>query len=219
MIVDFDIYSDKEACDLLSKNTDFSQKMARKFLDSMPDNFSNKWPERIDFEITAEGFLFFIVSAKDRLLQEINKKFPDPLPDSCVSWNKLKTNINENSNPQFADIKKLIDDSSKPSEYVISSSNDEIISEWKRDNSWLWEINELRNNIAHRNILKQAVYRPSGDDASDNPRLIMRIKDKRVKHGPHPGLRSLEIPDPKTYFKKCYNKFEKLKTNVQNYLQ
>ena len=214
MIIDFGTFSDNEAWELLTKNTDLSQRMAKKFLDSMPNNFSNKKSERIDFEITAEGFLFFIVSAKDRLLQEINKKFPNSFPDYRVKWDRLKHNINEDLNPQFADIKKLMDDSFKPPEYVISS-NGEIISEWKRDNSWLWEINELRNNIAHRNILNQAVYRVLGSDTQSSPNLIMRIKDEQVTHGTHPGIRTLEIEDPRTYFKKCYDKFEKLKTDVR----
>ena len=219
MIIDFGTFSDKEAWELLTKNTDLSQRVAKKFLDSMPDNFSNKTSKRVDFEITAEGFLFFIVSAKDRLLQEINKKFPDSLPNHCVSWDRLKSNIDEDLNPKFAEIKKIIDDSLKPSEYVVSMPDGEITLEWKRNNSWLWEINRLRNNIAHNNILNQAVSQVMGADIQDSPRLIMRIKDERLTHGPHPGLRVLEIENPSTYFKECYNKFEKLKTDVRACMQ
>ena len=219
MIIDFGTFSDNEAWELLIKNTDLSQRMAKKFLDSIPNNFSNKKSERIDFEITAEGFLFFIVSAKDRLLQEINKKFPNSLPDRCVTWDRLKHNINEDLNPQFADIKKMIDDSFKPPEYVSSLSNGKPILEWKRDNSWLWEINRLRNNIAHNNILNQAVYRVLGSDTQSSPNLIMWIKDEQVTHGTHPGIRTLEIEDSSTYFKECYDKFEKLKTNVRACMQ
>ena len=98
--------------------------------------------------------------------------------------------------------------------------------EWDRSKSWLWEINDLRNRIAHRSITSQAIAVVVG--GSTNTKLIVAeltaspiIRHNQTSHEvpiPNPKPESIFESNPKLYFENCYNKFEKLKTDVRNLL-
>ncbi len=85
MKVDFGTFSEHDAQTLLSDKVVLSLTIAKKFLDYIPNNFPNNSVNRLDFEILTEGFLVFMIAARDGLLQEINKKLSIPFNEGRVN--------------------------------------------------------------------------------------------------------------------------------------
>lgn len=227
MKVDFGTFSEHDAQTLLSDKVVLSLTIAKKFLDYIPNNFPNNSVNRLDFEILTEGFLVFMIAARDGLLQEINKKLSIPFNEGRVN---LRGDIFENRltsdpDPKFGQIWNLLSDSIQQPEKVILTQDIEFW-EWDRSRSWLWEINDLRNRIAHKNILSQAIVAQAG--GTTNTKLIVTtlsnrpvVKSNQISHVvpiPDPKEESIFETVPKQYFEDCYKKFEKLKTDIRNIL-
>lgn len=227
MEVDFGIYSQPDAQGFLSDKVNLSQNIAKKFLDNISNNFPNDSVNRLDFEILVEGFLVFMIAARDGLLQEINKQLSNPLNERRVNLreNDYENRLKSDPDSKFGQIWNLIHDSIQKPEKVILTQNIEFW-DWDRSRSWLWEINDLRNRIAHKRILSQAIIATVG--GSTNTKLIIAelsnkpvIKHNQTSHEipiPNPKKESIFESDPKLYFEDCYSKFEKLKTDIRNLL-
>jgi len=227
MEVDFGTYSQQDAQGFLSDKVNLSQNMAKKFLNSIPNNFPNNSVNRLDFEILAEGFLVFMISARDGLFQEINKKISNPLRERRVNLlgNTFQNRLTSEPDPKFGQIWNLISKSIQQPEKVILTQNIEFW-EWDRSRSWLWEINDLRNRTSHRNILSQAIVAFAG--GSSNTKLIVAeitskpvIRHNQTSHEvpiTNPKSEPIFEDDPKSYFEGCFDKFEKLKTDIRNLL-
>jgi len=227
MEVDFGTYSQHEAQGFLSDKVNLSQNIAKRFLDNSSNNFPNDSVNRLDFEILVEGFLVFMIAARDGLLQEINKKLSNPLNERRVNLrgNDFENRLTSDSDSKFGQIWNLIHDSIQQPEKVVLTQNIEFW-EWDRSKSWLWEINDLRNRTAHRSILSQNIAVVVG--GSTNTKLLVAeltikpvIRHNQISHEvpiSNPKKETIFESDPKSYFKDCYNKFEKLKTDIRNLL-
>lgn len=227
MEVDFGTYSQQDAQQFLSDKVNLSQNIAKKFLDLIPNNFPNDSVDRLDFEILVEGFLVFMIASRDGLFQEINQQLSNPLNERRVNLrgNDFETRLNSDPDPKFGQIWTLIHDSIQQPEKVILTQNIEFW-EWDRSKSWLWEINDLRNRIAHRRILSQAIVAFAG--GTSNTKLIVSeletkpvIRHNQISHEvpiTNPKKETIFESEPKSYFEDCYDKFEKLKTNMRNLL-
>lgn len=227
MEVDFGTYSQQDAQQFLFNKVNLSQNIAKKFLDLIPNNFPNDSVNRLDFEILVECFLVFMIASRDGLLQEINQQLSNPLNEREVNLQGNRFEIKLNSDPdlKFRQIWTLIHDSIQQPEKVILIQNIEFW-EWDRSKSWLWEINDLRNRIAHRRILSQAIVAFAG--GSSNTKLIVSeletrpvIRHNQISHEvpiTNPKKEIIFESEPKSYLEDCYNKFEKLKTDIRTLL-
>ncbi len=227
MKVDFGTYSQQEAQSFLSDKVNLSQNIAKFFLNGIPNNFPNNLADRLDFEILVEGFLIFMIAARDGLLQEINKKLSNPLDELNVnlSGNNYKNTLTSDRNQKFTQIWNLIHDSIQQPEKVNLTQNIESW-EWDRSKSWLWEINHLRNKIIHRNILSQKIVVSAGGSPISKLIVVELTKNFVIRNNHRSNKVSITDSkrelifesDPKLYFEDCYGKFEKLKTDIRSFL-
>ena len=82
---------------------------------------------------------------------------------------------------------------------------------WEREKSWLWEINHLRNHIAHHSIVSSSISVNVG--ARKDVCAEMHIyKPKRKPHD------SIKESNPREYFDTCFHKFEHLRESVEKLL-
>ena len=197
MKIDFN-YHGSDALNFFS-TLDLPLHMAKKFLETIPNQTPNEPNARVEFEMAVEGFLLFIIVARERLLQEINRKLPNPLEKDNVSVGNLLKKLANNSDQNFQKIHIMINDATQSPQQINNSQSQQ--TEWDRQKSWLTELNILRNQIGHRNASNQAIYRGGGPDKS-----MMIICVDHLK---------IEIEEPRRYFDDCFVKFEKLKNDIR----
>lgn len=224
--VDFGTFSDQDARKYLGDKVELSLFIAKKFLEKIPNNFPNDSKQRIEVEIMTEGFLLFMIAARDGLLQEINKKLSTPLSESQVNLrgNTFQNQLSTDPDSKFTQIWNLISDCiQQPSKVILPSSPE--FWDWDRTKSWLWEINTLRNRIAHRSINGQQII-PGVKDlttkliiAELSPRPIVRLNNKtETVPITNPRVETIHVEDIKEYFEERFAKFEKLKSDIRNLL-
>lgn len=194
LVVNFGKIDAKKSSELIRNKVELSLYVANKFLKKMSVGLEQD-EKRAIFEIIAEGFLYFIIGARDALLQEINDKLKLGLDVDRV---ELKTVIHrlrnlQTTNPTLWRVLDLLQNCTMS--ITIPSLTD-------RSKTWLWEINYLRNQIGHRSIISKAVAVMVGSTAPPNVSMII--------YG------NIRENDPIRYFNDCYGKFIKLKDDVRN---
>jgi len=162
---------------------------------------TGKSNNRLEFEMMTEGFLFFFIGARDALLQKINEKLQLGLDEDEVGLSKILTHLDQNISNQ-KNIYDLLHNITQPPKKLQVG--------WKRSKSWLWEINHLRNRIAHTDIVKGAIV--AGPGLATKQSMI--IYDQHRNH----ELDPIKEPKPKIYFKECIKKFEKLNAQIEKLL-
>lgn len=198
LTIDFGIISNENISDGITEKIDTSLFVAKKFLEKIPSVILPKEKNRRYFEITSEGFLYFIIGARDALLQKINyAQFFNPIPDSKVTLESIKRKLNENKgNDRLAKVLQLLENCTQ--EPIKLSPK---IGDTDRSKSWLLELNNMRNQISHKGILYIAI-----ENEWDTPAKLLVSDDVR--------------PDnPYEYFSDCYKKFIELDNNITELLQ
>lgn len=193
----------KPSRELVSNKLELSLLMAEKFLTNIPDkiNPSTDRYNRVEFEMMTEGFLYFIIGARDALLQKINKSFNLGLDEDEVDFRTILGRLDTDTSPQ-SKVRALLND--------CSQTPTRITDDWNRSKSWLWEINHLRNRIGHISILRNAISVTVGSTEEPKAKLII--------YTPKNSGHSLEEKDPKEYFIGCRTKFVQLKDDIINLL-
>lgn len=226
MKIDFGSFSKQDASKYLGDKVELSLLISKKFLEEITNDFPNDSIHRIEFEILTEGFLLFMIAARDGLLQEINKKLSSPLNENRVNLRNATfgNQLRSDPDPRFTQIWNLISNCiQQPSKVIITQSPQ--FWEWDRTNSWLWEINALRNKIAHRSINGQQIIPGSNGLVTKliicelSIRPIIRLNNStNTVPIPNPKPETIHEEKPKDYFEDCFKKFEKLKQDIRNLL-
>jgi hypothetical protein len=179
---------------LLSQKTTLSLLVAEKFLEKIHNEMQSTDTNRVEFEIASEGFLYFIIGAKDALLQEINQKLKLGLESKDITLSKIKHRLQniQTNNGNVWICYCLLDECTQ--EPIIYPNLD-------RTRSWLWEINHIRNQIAHRSIVSKHINVMVGAGSGNN--VSMSITD------------NIKESDPYDYFYSNYNKFLKLYEEIK----
>ena len=194
MEIDFGYYGENHMKFLTT--SDLPLHMAGKFLKEIPNDVPNEPSERVSFEMPVEGFLLFIIAARERLLQEINEKLPKPSKRSKVGLGHTLPVLKKSQNQVFQKIGVLLEDS------IRRPTRNTANWEWERGKSWLWEVNKLRNQINHQSMSNQAA-RTDGSAS-----MIIWVK----KH------QNVEIENPRHYFDGCFANFERLRDEIRSLL-
>ncbi len=90
--------------------------------------------QQVEIVANLDGFLFEVISAKDFFLQGINEKFCLGIQSNKLSEDKLMTCCS-------------IPDCAKT---VVS----QIKAQLRTENTWLWKLNDYRNEATHRELLQ-----------------------------------------------------------------
>lgn len=197
LVVNFGKINTEKSSELIGNKVELSLYVADKFLKKMSVRLDPQDKKRAIFEIISEGFLYFLIGARDALLQEINDKLRLGIDIEDV---KLMTIMHRLQNLQTTNtnvwkVFELLHNCTMPITIPL------LID---RSKTWLWEINYLRNQIGHRSIISKSVAVMIG--SASTPRVSMII------YG------DIRENDPIRYFKDCYEKFIKLKEDVRKLL-
>lgn len=179
---------------LLSQKTTLSLLVAEKFLEKIHNEMKPTDTNRVEFEIASEGFLFFFIGARDALLQEINQKLKLGLEPKNIKLSKIKyrlQNIQTNNGNVWTCYCLLDECTQEPITYPNID----------RTRSWLWEMNYIRNQIAHRSIVSKHINVIIGAGSGIN--VSMSITD------------NIKESHPYDYFYSNYNKFLKLYEEIK----
>ena len=227
MRIDFGTFSQSDASILINDKTELSLLIAEKFLSNIPSRITeNNSIPNLEFEIASEGFLLFMISARDSILQEINNKLnlgfaEDQVSLKCI-LEKLASRRYRND-ARCQSILKLLQGCVSEPEKVIDPS-DIRISTWDRTNSWLWEIEEMRNKIGHRSIINRQII--SGQTAETKMIVCEISKQPIIRTSgtttivpiPNPKIERLLEDNPSLYFASCHHKLVMLKKEVRGVL-
>jgi len=216
----------KESAKTLDKDrTELLLYVAKKFLEQIPDHAPSDDPyEKTQFAISAEGFLYFIIGARDSLLQEINDNLSQPkLATHKVGLNpKIHSNFLQKLSHEKPKIKEMLDNCMKEPDTIINPTHNPPI--WNRSKSWLWEITEARNTIAHKTNLGRALVAIGGISVTARRALVCyREEHKALFNQKEDGSKvkieksfplQIEEKNPQNYFQISFDKFNKLKNEV-----
>ncbi|MGB9003573.1 MAG: hypothetical protein WCC52_07200 [Nitrosotalea sp.] len=228
MNVNLSVSSDHEGQRLLSDKVELSLYAASKYLEKVSSVFPNNSAQRAEFELIVEGFLLYMIAARDGILQKINSKLSSPLAERRVELNDMfKQQLHSDPNSKFQIILNMIEDCTQEPEKVISASNIHYWY-WDRTKSWLWEINRMRNRIAHNRILGQQIAVVVGNNSGMVTKLIVDVIKKQpiVKVGTKTSRVPITTPkeetitenDIKKYLTECYSKLDMLKNDINRLL-
>ena len=196
LVIDFGDFTN-ENFNINLQRTYFLLHIAKTFLEKIPPKLLPYEKNRTYFEAVAAGFLLFIISARDALLQQINADLGWMLPDNKVYLSTLKEKLKTNQqNPKCIKILKLLENCTEEP-YRLSNTVGDI----KRDKSWLWELDFLRNRIGHRGVL----FWKNDSRTIDTKRTLVVTND-------------IEEENPYDYFKNCFENFELLTKNIHKIL-
>ena len=202
IVVNFGKFSKEQARKLIGNKLELSLLMAEKFLTSIPEKINNttERSNRLEFEMMSEGFLYFMIGARDALLQQINKTFVLGLDEDEVDLSSVLGKLDRTILSQQS-VRSMLNDCTQTPLREIDG--------WNRNRSWLWEINHLRNRIGHISILRSAISVQVG--STEDPKASLIIYTPKNGH-------SLEEKKPKEYFTECIQKFVDLKDNIASLL-
>ena len=221
--------SDKDSEDLLRDHAKYKLFVA----ESVLDDIRSAIPLRPNYdtlvlETHVETFLFFIVSAQDVILREINKKF-NFFHDRNVNPYDILKNLNIND-PTQTEIKKVMDKYfGKPyrtTKQLDKTSYEKILSHglitetmytyekdgayyhtyWYRGNTRLWELRKLRNKISHERIMSTNTYVGSKEVVTFVIELVEKVKTP---------LNFIEIEHPYDYLSESFNQTKQFITEIR----
>lgn len=203
--MNFGRFSKEKASELIGNKLELSLLMAEKFLLNVPEKMNPTTANynRLEFEMMAEGVLYFIIGARDALLQKINKNLSLGLDEDNVDLFAVLGKLDKTDTIQ-KDVHRLLNDCTQPPQRGSSG--------WIRDKSWLWEINHIRNRIGHISILSSAVSVSVGSGQDPQASMIIYTPKKYFQNDPIKEAKSNE------YFTQCYKKFVELKEAINKLL-
>ena len=192
LVIDFGNLSEHEFWKSSEGRVDLLLSVANRFLEKIPAELLPYGKNRVLFEVVVNGFLFFIIGARDELLQKINRKFQLIPSEHDVKMNNIKKKLEENDDPKCHKIYELFE---KCTEEPYRRSN--YVGDVERSKSWLWELNSLRIRITHHGIL----FLKSDSRTMDQFLTLLVTND-------------IEEKNPHEYFKNHYEKFLELKRTI-----
>lgn len=192
LVIDFGNLSEHELWKTSEGRIDILLSVANSFLEKIPTELLPDGKNRVLFEVVVNGFLFFIIGARDELLQKINRKFRLNLSDNDVTMYNIKKKLKENPDPKCHKVPELFENCT---EEPYRRSN--TVGDVERSKSWLWELNSLRIRITHHGIL----FLKSDSRTMDQFLTLAVTND-------------IEEKNPHEYFKNYYEKFLKLKRTI-----
>ena len=192
LVIDFGNLSEHEFWKSSEGRVDLLLSVANRFLEKIPTELLPYGKNRVLFEVVVNGFLFFIIGARDELLQKINRKFQLIPSENDVTMNNIKKKLKENDDPKCHKIHELFENCT---EEPYRRSN--YVGDIERSKSWLWELNSLRIRITHHGIL----FLKSDSRTMDQFLTLLVTND-------------IEEKSPHEYFKNHYEKFLELKRTI-----
>ena len=147
-----------------------------------------------------------------------------------VRKNTIVNCLGKNSDQISRQIKRIIDDAvCKPRWTVTEVSGQDTgvrPTDWDRSKSWLWEIANLRNKIAHRSIMNQSFHAYLPEGCVDVSLTIAKIDFSKVYHKKADGsVTKLDIErintelitedKPAKYFHDCLRKMEQMVSDIR----
>ena len=232
MIVDFGEYNDDEANEYLNSKPKLSLMLASKFLENIPDSIQNTSANRLQDEIAIEGFLFFMMITADSLYQKINRHL-------CVMCKRevhkktILDCLDKNSDQISRKIKKIIDDTTCKPRWTTTEMRGQDMglwsTDWGRSKSWLWEIANLRNQIARKSITNRSFCAPLPEGCVDVSLTIAKIDFNKVYHKKASGsiterdigltnTKNITEGRPAEYLHDCFRKMEWMVSDIQGLL-
>lgn len=204
--VDFGSFSKERSKELIANKISLSLLMSEKFLNHIPEKMdpTEAKNNRLEFEMMSEGFLYFIIGARDALLQKINKDLQLKLDEDKVRLDTILEKLDKTDQTQKL-IYKLLNDATQ-----LPRRNDTV---WDRSKSWLWELNYIRNRIGHRNILSSALVVVAGAGESISASLIVY---QPREDNPNNQIKEAK---PKEYYTKGFEKFSELKNKIDELIE
>ena len=196
LVIDFGILSEHELWKSSEGRVDLLLSVANSFLEKIPIKLLPYGKNRVLFEVVTNGFLFFIIGARDELLQKINRKFQLMPNENDVTMNNMKNKLNKKDDPRCHEIYELFENCTQEP-YQRNNYAEDV----ERSKSWLWELNHLRIRITHHGILF----------LKSDSRTIDEFLTLSITH-------FIEEKNPCEYFKNCYGKFLDLKKDIDKIL-
>ena len=205
--------------DLIADQVKFSEYMADKFLKKIPDRLELQDENRAEFELAVEGFLFFIVRGRDHLLQKINTNLTLGLKPRDVTLGTVREKLQERSSDNNAvKVLQLLDDciqllpcycasTNLPNTGLGDTNTNNSPNNNERKKTWLTELAEIRNAIAHRHIIRKHVdVQLPSNSITSSMEVELCAKGK--------CLYKINEPDIRMYFERNYDKFAELHKNM-----
>ena len=178
---------------ILSDKITFSTYVAEKFLQKISTDMELIDEDRVKFQIVVEGFLYFMIGARDALLQNINKELKLGLKVKKVNLQNILLRLQKmpTNNSNLWHVFDLLNNCLQ--EYNTSDYN--------REKSWLWELNTLRNRIAHTNIISKNI------DVTLDTHGGVTVCNMIIVNG-------IKESNPRKYFQKAYDNFIQLQLQI-----
>ena len=198
LVIDFGNLSEHQLWTTSEGRIDILLSVANSFLEKIPSELLPDGKNRVLFEVVTNGFLFFIVGARDELLQKINRNLGGIIPseNDVTLYNLKQALIKNKENENFVKIHELLNNCTQE---PYKRSN--YVGDFERSKSWLWELNNLRVRITHDGIL----FLKSESSTIDQFLTLCVTND-------------IEEKNPYQYFKSCYEKFLELKKSMEEKL-
>jgi len=193
LIIDFGNLSEHQLWTTSEGRIDILLSVANSFLEKIPTALLPEGKNRVLFEVVTNGFLFFIIGARDELLQKINRKFQLIPSEKEVSIERIKTELKNKDNTNCNKIFEFIKNCT-----LEPKQRSNTVGDVERSKSWLWELNSLRVRITHHGILLL-----KSDSRTADQFLTLFI------------THFIEEKNPYEYFKNQYEKFLELKKNIE----
>ncbi|MGI0027827.1 MAG: hypothetical protein ACREAD_08320 [Nitrosopumilaceae archaeon] len=191
--------SDKDAEVLLRDHAKYKLFVAESILGEIKSPIPSRPNyDTLILETYVESFLFFIVSVQDILLREINRKYR--LVDKKVNPYSILKKLNVNDQKQD-NIKKILEKyfsiPYRTTKQLDKKSYEDILLQgfitettymydkddnyyqtyWYRENTRLWELRQLRNQVSHERIMSTNTYVGSKNDVVFVLKLVDEVKD------------------------------------------
>lgn len=196
LVIDFGNISEHELWKSSEGRVDLLLSVANSFLKKIPTALLSYGKNRVLFEVVTNGFLFFIIGARDELLQKINRKFQLIPSENDVTMYNMKNNLKENDDPRCQKLYELFENCTQE-----PYRRSDRVGDSERIKSWLWELNSLRIRITHHGILFLKM-----DSRTMEQFLTLLITN------------DIEEKNPYEYFKNQYGKFLELNQNIEEIL-
>lgn len=194
LVIDFGNLSEHQLWTTSEGRIDILLSVTNSFLEKIPTILLPEGKNRVLFEVVSNGFLFFIIGARDELLQKINRHLRLIPSENEVTLYNIKQELLKNKETKnFMQIYELLNNCSQE---PYRRSN--YVGDIERSKSWLWELNNLRVRITHDGILF----------LKSESHTIAQFLTLCITN-------DIEEKNPYQYFKSCYEKFLELKKGIE----
>jgi hypothetical protein len=180
----------KIAKKIISDPVDFKLTVARHFLYKIPDKIPAQSLDYFLFEANVDAFLFFCSSSIDIVKREINEKFKLFDKENVFYIHGVRKKLAD-SGEQKKTKQVIADYFTTPTHAKTTKSG------WNTEQSSLWRLQILRNQVAHGNVLKKT---KDGKTLS----FVYTIREYKKQKMPPYLLKEL-TKNPRKYFVEIFD--------------